>query len=288
MIGSERVERPGVVAARGQRDRPLSDRRQEGLEAEGRAGAMDEAEALQARHGEQRAADRARLRLAQPRLDVAAQEFGPQVGPEPQRLRLAAERGGAEARAMRQALDRVGDGGDQRVAHVLARQEARERDPVRDEGRQILGRVDGGVDLAREQRDVDLLGEQALAAGLGERPVLDRVAARADDPQLDVLLRPAVRLREPAPGLVGLSERQRRAAGAKDEKRRSGHGNSLRARHRRLYSGNPRRCQTRSGRVSAASSRRVDLPSVALLLSPITPKEVKLKKLQRERSRTKR
>ena len=43
------------------------------------------------------------------------------------------------------------------------------------------------VDGAGEQRLLDLLGEQALAAGLRQRPVLDRVAGGADDLELDPL-----------------------------------------------------------------------------------------------------
>ena len=72
--------------------------------------------------------------------------------------------------------------------------------------------MDGRVDRAGEQRRVDLLGEQALAAGVGERPVLDRVAARADDLKRDPLDLPAVRLGQAAARLVRLDERQRRTA----------------------------------------------------------------------------
>jgi hypothetical protein len=38
----------------------------------------------------------------------------------------------------------------------------------------------GDVDAAGDERFLDLLGEQALAAGFGERPVLDAVAAGRD------------------------------------------------------------------------------------------------------------
>ena len=65
-------------------------------------------------------------------------------------------------------------------------------------GREILGRVDRAVDLAREQRGVDLLREQTLSAGLGERPVLDLVAARADDPEFNSLRLPIKRVGEAA------------------------------------------------------------------------------------------
>ena len=61
-----------------------------------------------------------------------------------------------------------------------------------------------------EQRFLDLLGEQALAAHLRQRPVLDRVAGGADDNELDRRLdrppapRPAARARcAPAPAPAG-------------------------------------------------------------------------------------
>ena len=41
------------------------------------------------------------------------------------------------------------------------------------------------VDRAGEQRLLDLLGEQALAADLRQRPVADHVAGGADDLDLD-------------------------------------------------------------------------------------------------------
>src|SRR5258708_32763 len=79
-----------------------------------------EAEPLQAGKTEQGRADRPRFGFAQPRLDIAAQQLGLEVGPEPQRLSLTAQRGGAERRPDRQALDRIGIGRDKRVANVLA------------------------------------------------------------------------------------------------------------------------------------------------------------------------
>ncbi len=78
--------------------------------------------------------------------------------------------------------------------------------------------------VAGEERGVDFLGEQALPAGLGERPVLDRVAAGADDLKRDPLDLPALRVREPAAGLVGLRQREGRTARAEREEDRRGHG----------------------------------------------------------------
>ena len=69
--------------------------------------------------------------------------------------------------------------------------------------------MDSGVDCAGEQRGVYFLGEQALAPGRGERPILDRVAAGADNLQYDPPDLPAMRLRKPPPRLVRLRQRQR-------------------------------------------------------------------------------
>ena len=54
--------------------------------------------------------------------------------------------------------------------------------------------MDRRVDFAGEERGVDFLREQALAAALGERPVLDAVAACADRLERDALDLPALRL----------------------------------------------------------------------------------------------
>ena len=54
------------------------------------------------------------------------------------------------------------------------------------------------VDRAGGQRLLDLLGEQALAADLRQRPVLDRVAGGADGPELDALGRKPMRARPAA------------------------------------------------------------------------------------------
>jgi hypothetical protein len=77
---------------------------------------------------------------------------------------------------MRQALNRVGEDRDERVAHVLAGENSGDRDPGWRQRRQVLGRVDCRVNRADKERGVDFFGEQALAARLGERSVLDNVA----------------------------------------------------------------------------------------------------------------
>ena len=74
---------------------------------------------------------------------------------------------------------------DERVAGILARQEGRDRKAVRQRGRHVLGECTAKSIRPSQQRVLDFLGEQALAAGLRQRPVLDRVAGGLDDHDLD-------------------------------------------------------------------------------------------------------
>jgi hypothetical protein len=184
------AKRPRVGPARRDGDRALPRSGQERVDVEDRASPLREAEPLQAGEREQGRADRARLGLAQPCLDIAVQKHR-LVGAKPQRLGLTAKRRRAEGRFAREVLDRIGPCGDERVAHVFTRQIGGDDDALGHERGQVLGRVHGGVDRAREERGVNLLGEQALAAGLGERAVLDRIAAHANDLERDPVDLPA-------------------------------------------------------------------------------------------------
>ena len=80
----------------------------------------------------------------------------------------------------------------------------------------------GEIDAAVEQRLLDLLGEQALAADLGQRAVLDRVAGGADDDELDRVLAHIQGGRQPGAHRARLHQRQRAAAGADTQDRRGG------------------------------------------------------------------
>ena len=170
-----------VARPRGERDRALAGGRQKLRRVEHRRRRVGEAEALQPGEREQRRIDRAGVELGETRLHVAAQKGDREVRPQPLDERGAAQRGGADDRARRQVARMGGAPADPHVAHVLARQIAGERDRVRQHRRQILGRMDGEIDRAVDQRGVELLGEQALAAGLPQSPVLDRIARGAND-----------------------------------------------------------------------------------------------------------
>ncbi len=79
--------------------------------------------------------------------------------------------------------------------------------------------MDGGVDATLQQGLLDLLDEQSLAAGFGERPVLDHVARGLDGHDLDGAGRRERRHR-PGQGVAhqaGLGEGERAAAGAEPE-----------------------------------------------------------------------
>ena len=114
--------------------------------------------------------------LVQPGLHVAA-DRARRAGPA---ARAAAAPGGAPSRcrsARRAAARRTGSAGspasavraqDQRVARILARQGAGQHDAGRQLGFQILQAVHREVDPAVQQRLVDFLGEQALAADIGQ------------------------------------------------------------------------------------------------------------------------
>ena len=108
-----------------------------------------------------------------------------------------------------------------RVATSASRGSSRGRcaaitSPGGSQRRHVLQRMDGESIAAVEQRLLDLLGEQALAADLGERPVGDAVAGGADDDDFDRAGRGerGMRRRQPLAPPRGLGQRQLAAAGA--------------------------------------------------------------------------
>ena len=103
---------------------------------------------------------------------------------------------------------------DEGVARILALEDGGDGEALRQDRRHVLHRMHGEVDVAGEQRLLQLLGEQPLAAGLDQRPVGDPVAGRLDDDQLALLRRKAVRGAEARGHLARLGQRQGRAARA--------------------------------------------------------------------------
>ena len=203
-----------VVGAGLDADRALADRRQKFIDVEQSRCGVKQAEPLQAGDGEQRRVGFAGLDLAQPRLDVAAQRHDGKVRPQALDQGLPPQRCRADHRAARQIAQGFGLSADEGVARILARQKRRQHQAGRQHGGHVLRRMHREVDGAAEQRVLDLLGEQPLAAEVVERPVLDDVAGGADDLDLDPRGIEAAGRGEAALHLARLHQRQRRAARA--------------------------------------------------------------------------
>ena len=173
-----------------------------------------EAQPAQAGHGEEGGLGDPVLELLHPGLHVAAELDHREVRAAVAKLRPPPQAGGADDRAGRKVGERAAVEGDEGVAHVLARQVAGDREAVRLERRHVLHRMHGDVDLAGEQRVLDLAREQALAADLRQRPVEHPVAGGLDHDDLEGGLGQVVRGHQARARLARLGERQRAAARA--------------------------------------------------------------------------
>ncbi len=144
-------------------------------------------------------------------------------GQQPRQLRDAAHAARADSRPLADGGDERLDGGqrrpvspgqDQRVARVFAGQHRGDVEAVRQDRRHVLAAVHGEVDLAAQQRVLDFLHEQPLAADLGERRLLQPIAGRLDD---DDLAGRAARCPTRRRGRARLPEGELAAAGAETE-----------------------------------------------------------------------
>src|SRR5260370_371233 len=146
------------------------------------------------------------------------------MGARPLEGRVGRRGGGAGGGARRQLGERLGLGGDEDVARVLAWEHRRDHKSRRQDRRHVFGGMHRQIDGARAERLLDLLGEETLAAGLRQRPVADHVAGGADDLELDALRGKRMRGGQAIAHLSGLREPERAAACADDERRGSGRG----------------------------------------------------------------
>ena len=171
-----------------------------------------------------------RFELGESGPDVAAQKRDLEIGAKALHLGLAAKRGGADHCALGQVRERSDAQADECVPNILARQIAGDDEAVRQNRRQILGGMHGEIDLSLQESGVEFLREQALAAGLRQRPVLDGVARGLDDAERKLDQIPAKRRREALLPLVRLRQRQRTAARADDQSGAIRHNESSTAR----------------------------------------------------------
>jgi hypothetical protein len=94
---------------------------------------------------------------------------------------------------------------------ILAWKDAGDCESQRKDRRHVLAAVDRQIDLAVQQRVLDLLDEEALSTGLGQRSFLKPVSRRLDDH--DLARGSAGFCHEPRDG-VSLVERELTAARA--------------------------------------------------------------------------
>ncbi len=142
-------------------------------------------------------------RLAQPRLDVAAQRLDRDRRLEGEQLRLAPHRSRADSHPGAYFV-----GSDQRVAWVIALEIRTDREPFGVGRGHVLRRMDGDVDPSGEQRLLDLLHEDTALADLAERARAIAVACGRDRHERELMPRAP----QDGAGKLGLREREPRAA----------------------------------------------------------------------------
>ena len=100
------------------------------------------------------------------------------------------------------------------VAHILAFEKRHQGDAVGQAGRHVLGGMHADIDAAGEHGVVDFLGEQTLAADLGQAGIagLAAIATGGNDLDGNVILGHTMRPGQQAPHQPRLGQRQRAAA----------------------------------------------------------------------------
>ncbi len=176
-------ERFGVVRAHLDAKRALPDRGRHLFDAEDVRRLLGQPETVETGHRQHDAVALAGVDLRDARRDVAADVHGLDVRAQGSELDGAAGAAGADAGAPAQLRERAAAPGDERIAHVGALRHGRERQALGQQRRQVLQRVHGDVDLAREQRALDRLCEDAKTSDLRQRRARD-VALRRDLAQL--------------------------------------------------------------------------------------------------------
>jgi hypothetical protein len=144
----------------------------------------------------------------------AAERDDDEVGPLALHLRGAADRRGAEAGALRQVLRRLRDQRDESVPDVLALEKHRHEQPLRQGRRHVFRGMNADIDAPGMQRRLDLFAEQAFAANVAQRRVLEPVATRRNCLNCNLGFGHIVCRGDQPADHMGLRQRQRRAARA--------------------------------------------------------------------------
>ena len=174
---------------------------------------LGEPEPVEAAGGEHERVEPALARLAQPRVDVAAQRLD--------RDRSARSASSCARRRTDAVPIRIPGSSaaraDESVARIVALEVRADDEPCRVRRGHVLRRVDGDVDPAGEQRLLDLLHEHAALADLAERARAVAVAGGRDRHEDDLVARPP----DHRAGELGLGQREPRAARADANEQRS-------------------------------------------------------------------
>src|SRR5262249_53903282 len=160
---------------------PLPYCRQKFLRAHNCSSVIGKTETLKAGECEYRGINVTGIKLAQSRFDIAAQRQHAKIRTRAFGDRLPAQRSRSKACAACQLRERMRCGADEDIAWILALKTCRKNEPIGQYGRHVFCRMHREVHAPVEERLLDLLGEQAFAALLRQRPVLNRVAGGPDD-----------------------------------------------------------------------------------------------------------
>ncbi len=173
---------------------------------------IEAVETIEPGRGEQRGLGLALGQLAQPGVDIPPEWHDRNVRTQMAELRGAAWRGGADARILRQRGDALRP--HQPIANIGAGQHRGNADRRGADRLDVLHRMDRKVDCAVEQRAVELLGPQRLAANLGQRAVLHAVAGGLDGDDRHGVFGPPMRGAERGGDHVRLHQSEGRSARA--------------------------------------------------------------------------
>lgn len=178
---------------------------------------LGHAKPVQPRHCQKCGVGHAVLEFFETGGDIAAEFEHFKVGPPVADLRGAAQGRGADAGAFGQIVKTSGLETDEGIADVFALKIDRHDQPIGQDGRHVLGAVHTDIDAARQQRFLNLTGEQALAANILERQVfgLCAVAFGANDLNVDSVGGHLVLFCQQAADQRGLFQRQRGTTCAK-------------------------------------------------------------------------
>jgi hypothetical protein len=173
--------------------------------------------------GENYCIELASIEFGEARVHISPQRSDLYIGTGARNQRLTPHRTRAHACAFRQIGEEGAAVRDKGIAGIFARQHCGNCEPRRQRDGNILHRVNRQIDALIQQRLFQLLGEQPLATGFGQRTIQNAVTGGFHGHQL---------AHHPASGErvahdVGLRECQPRAAGAEAKRLLRYHGFTL-------------------------------------------------------------